>query len=354
VLTANPTGLAPGQYFADVSVISTDPLVVNNPPERVRVGFAVRAADAPPQVDLPGVLAPMTAANPVEPEVFVIAGTAVSVYDIYSGTLLRTLPATAGTPQALAMSADGQSLYVAENLPSSARIDEVDPVSGAFRRMFSLDRQIGLGFAMAHARPDGHALLLTTYDTFDVATGPSFPDSVVDGATSIAVSSNQRYVYIQNGGQSDRMIERYELRYSSFNRLRARLLATNTGNEVNYARANVGDIALSADDAVLHLANGYPYWFDRLAADTLLLLAPPLAGAPYPDNVETCWNGLVAAGADASQEPLGDIWIYDATGAERARLNSGNDALFRQSVRFSGDCTRLVSASASLRFHAVP
>jgi hypothetical protein len=205
---------------------------------------------------------------------------------------------------------------------------------------------------VTYARPDSHPVLLTANETFDAATAVRFGLLLADGALIVA-SPEQRYVYTQNVGVSSSTFHRYELRYGALAAvpLSATRLATNNGG----AWGNGADLAVSADGTVVYVAAGYPYQFDRLAADTLTPLSPPLAGTPYPVNVETCWNGRVGAGADASNEPGGDLWIYDVAGTELARLDSGNDALFRQTLRLSGDCTRMLSGSGSgLRIHAVP
>ena len=50
-----------------------------------------------------------------------------------------------------------------------------------------------------------------------------------------------------------------------------------------------------------------------------------------------------------------DIWIYDANGTLRTRLDSGNNPLKARALIFSGDCTRVISASASgLRIQSAP
>jgi hypothetical protein len=78
-----------------------------------------------------------------------------------------------------------------------------------------------------------------------------------------------------------------------------------------------------------------------------------LPGEGGPSNVETSWNGLLAAGASVVSGD--DLWVYDAAGVERARLDSGTGTLHSDTVKFSGDGTRIVSGSSvGLRIQNAP
>jgi hypothetical protein len=355
VLTANPAGLSEGQYFGEVTVGSPSAAITNT--ETIRVGLTVRGTDPTGLIDLPAVRTEPTVANPVEPEVFVSNSGTIEAYDVYSGALLRTLPATGGVPQALAMSGDGRSLYVAEDVASGDRILELDPVNGGTpRRTFLIGSQAEfLRFAMAHARPDTHPVLVTTAqgEIFDATTGAKYSANVI-GGYSIDVSSDQRYVYTLNSFFSPANIYRYELRFSN--------LAAAGLSSVRLVERSIGangqDVAVSSDDTVLYAVTMRdPTQFDTLAPDTLLETGSLLVDR-FPNNVETCWNGLVAGGTDRWGDPLGDTWIYDEddTFIVRLEATSGdNNSLVVRSLQFSGDCTRLVSAGGDgLRIQNVP
>jgi hypothetical protein len=361
LLTADPAGLGEGQYFAEVTVISPSAQIVND--ERIRVGLTVRATDPVSLIHpAPAVTGYLTVANPVEPEVFLVnaASNLIEAYDVYSGTLRGTLPDTGGTPLALAMSADGLSLYVAEDFASGDRVLERDPATGAVRRTFVLGSEIpGFVYGLAYARPDAHPVLITAIqgEIFDAATGTPLT-ARADGGHTFDVSSDQRYVYTMNNGTSPATIYRYALRYSSLapgNLTSVRLVEQNSTAELP-SRENGHDVAVAASDAIVYAAAGSPYQFDILAPNSLLRV-DFLQGAPspYPNNIETCWNGRIVGGIDNSGDPLGDIFVYASTGMPLARVDSGNDALFARCLQFSGDCTRLVSASgAGLRIQDVP
>ena len=358
VLTANPTGLAAGQYLATVTVVSSSTPVVNT--ETIRVGLTVGTTDPQP-IDLPLVVRFYAAENPVEPEVFVTDTVNIEAYNVYTGAS-RTVPwtGTAGGLRNLAMSADGASLYVIDDRATGDRIVELDPVSGTERRSFALSADVGFAAqGIAYARPDAHPVLLTTYygDIFDVATGalftarintPLFDDHAID------VSSDQRYVYTLNSSLGPSTIYRYEVRYSS---LAAGGLVTARRGERSGAletpsRGNGYDIAVSSLDTI-YVAAASPYQFDTVAPDTLERTGF-LPATYFPNNVETCWNGLVAGGTENGPSGVDDIWVYGAASTP-PQLDSGTGSLIRRTLKFSGDCTRLVSASgAGLRIQAAP
>jgi hypothetical protein len=360
VLTADASALAVGQYFADVTVISPSPRIPNT--ETIRVGLTVGTTDPASSIDLPAAnFGFLTATNPVEPEVFVATfpnPTAIEAYDVYSGVARAPLPWNGGNILSLAMSADGRNLYVYEDLAAGDRVFELDPVTGAVRRTFVLATNNGNAFAIgiAYARPDAHPVLLTAGggEIFDAAVGTPF-NARVDNGYSIDVSSNQRYVYTLNSGSSPATIYGYRLRYSS---LSAGGLTSVRFLEQSGIASNGKDVAVAASDAAVYMASGYPYDFDALPGYGSSSIPLGLPGAPYPNNIETCWNGRVAGGADASSEPQGDIWVYDSAATLLARLDSStgqNSVLATRSLTFSGDCTRLVSGSGvGLRIQNAP
>jgi hypothetical protein len=360
VLTADPVVAGPGQHFANVTVISPSTRILNT--ETIRVGFTVGMTDPVSLIDLPAADGFVTVANPVEPEVFLVTypGNLIEVYDLYSGALLRTLPATGGTPRSLSMSPEGLSLYVVDDVATGDRVLELDPVTGAVQRTFMLANDLGFySMNVAYARPDAHPVLLTTIqgEIFDAAMGTPF-NARADGGHSIDVSSDQRYVFTMNTGSTPATIYRYALRYSSLapTGLTSVRQIEQRGLGETYWADNGQDVAVAASDAIVYIAAGSPYQFDILNANTLARV-DFLPGVPYPNNIETCWNGFVAGGVEDSGAPA-DIFVYASTGMPLAQLDAGtgpNSGLTARTLRFSGDCTRIVTASfAGLRIQDAP
>jgi WD40 repeat protein len=354
VLTANPTSLSAGQYFARVTVSSPDASVGNQ--EVIRVGLTVGSTNPPAMVTAsPGVSARTVVTNPVEPEAFAAIGSSISVYNTYSGALLRTFSGSSNTILALTISDDGQKLYVLQNASAGRDILALNAATGAVEATYHIDSTF-YDPGIQYIRPDTRPVLLSTVsaDAFDLTTGTRYPQQVE--GPGIAVSPDQRHIYTHNTGISASTIKSYLARFSTLNNLGLQI--TEVGNDffdhINTSRGNGQDIALSADGTTLFSAAGAPYQFDVLEAATLRTTGA-FPGDAYPNNVEVSWNGLVAAGSTSTSNPQGNIWVYNQTGTLLSRLSSGDDALAQRALRFSGDGTRIVSpATAGIRFQAAP
>jgi hypothetical protein len=347
MLTANPAGLADGQYTATVTITSNTARVVNQ--QTIRVGFTVRGTNPVALVDQAGE-ASILAVNPVEPEVYVCDSIgSITAYDIYSGASLRTFPAT--NCFALLVSGDGQTLFMQRHNGSSFVVDAFDPVSGNVQATYDLNTTM-FG-PIAYVRPDAHPLLISNGDTTDLLSGERVPQGLVT-SNPFGVARNQRAIYTRDLFDL-RSIYAIGLRYSPlFNSpVMLQPFATNPGQAPTEDRGTVSDLALSSSDDKVFVAAGPPVGqFDVLdAAD--LTLSGALPGAEISNNTETSWNGLVAAGASVTSGD--DLWVYDEAGAERARLDSGSGSLFGDTVKFSGDGTRIVSGSTvGLRIQNAP
>jgi hypothetical protein len=354
VLTANPTGLADGQYTATVTIRSDTPRVVNQ--QTIRVGLTVRGTDPLALIDQPGPLANALAANPVEPEVYVCGpnGSSITAYDVYSGVLLRTFPAT--NCGGLLVSGDGLTLFMQRHNGNTALADVFDPSTGILRTTHVLNTTTLS--AMRYVRPDGHPLLVSGGEVIDLVSGERASQAQTAGV--FAVSGNQRSIYTRSEfGFKD--LARTTLRYSPILSSPVMLIPTafNHGTAPTEDRGSVSDLALSSSNDRLFVAGSPPPFgeFDVLDAMDMTLRGR-MPGGQGAANVETSWNGLVVNGS-VMNAGTDDLWVYDAQGLERARLDSGaipfDAILFGDAVKFSGDGTRLVSAtSAGLRIQNAP
>ena len=373
-LTASPTGLAPGQYTAHLTVSSPDTGVSNQ--EIVRVGLTVGGTDPTAQIDLTGVAANVSVASPVEPVVFVTSGAAsapIYVYDVNTGTLLRTLNSNFTQPAALAISGDGQTLYVSDNAASGWVIQVLDATSGALQTSYPLtglflSSGAQLGPQIAYARPDTHSVLLSPWsaNAFDLTTGATYSlVSMVNGSSGvggavITVSPDQSTVYGISTGVDPANVGAYGIVYSSLPGVGLIVTPKANNSGISPSRGNGQDIAVSPDGTRVYVAAGAPYEFDVLDGTTLVQQSA-LAGAPYPSNVETSWNGLVAGGTQNGQSTSGNIWVYDSAGNLLSQLYSdspsgaNSNILEPRTLLFSGDGARLASTSFfGLRFQAAP
>jgi hypothetical protein len=338
VLTANPAGLADGQYTATVTITSNTARVAND--QTIRVGFTVRSTDPVVLIDQ-AVPASQLAVNPVEPEVYVCDSfNTITVYDIYSGASLRTIPAT--NCFALLVSGDGRTLFMQTHNGFGFEVDAMDPASGTVQATYFLNTT--MQGPVAYVRPDGHPLLVSNGETIDLVSGQPVPQGLVT-SNPFGVARNQRALYTRDLFDL-RSTYAIGLRYSVLfgSPVMFSPIATNTGQAPTEVRGTVNDLALSSSDDKVFVAAAPPVGqLDVLNAEDLLF-SGALPVAEIPNNAESSWNGLLAVGAGVVSGD--DLWIYDQAGAERARLDSGSGSLFSDTVKFSGDGTRIVSGSS--------
>ena len=369
VLTANTTGLTPGQYTAHVTITSPDTGVSNQ--ETVRVGLTVGSTDPAALISLSSVTGSVIVTSPVEPVAFVTtggAGAPIYVYDLNAGTLLNTFTSGFTTPGNLAISGDGLTLYVADNTTGSWAIRALNALTGALESSYPFTSttynppQLAGYPQLAYARPDTHPILLCpwTGEAFDLTTtGVTYPVStqfigIADYA--MAVSPDQSTLYQMAMGLSPAGVSAYNMTYSTLPGVGLLTTLTAQNNGASAQLANAAEIAVSADGTTLYTASGAPYDFEVFNAS--LVQQTTLAAAPYPVSVTTSWNGLVAGGIANGSNSAGDIWIYDSQGAllQQALSNpNGTNDLTPRSLNFSGDGTRLTSISgAGLEIRATP
>ena len=366
VLTANPAGLGAGQYTAHVTVTSPDSGVSSQ--EVVRVGLTVASTDPAAVIDLAGVTAKVVVPSPVEPVVFVSSGAAgapISVYDVNTGALLRTLSGNFTAPMTFAISGNGQTLYVADETATSSSVRVLDATSGALQTSYALPNITWQGGqaqpeTLTFARPDAHPVLISSFtgDAFDLSSGAHYSVAINNPGPTILVSPDQSVLYSQDSGFSPASITAYGLVYSTLPSVGLLSTPLKSNNGVADHRSNGEDIALSADGSLLYSAAGAPYELTVLNSTTLAADTPIVTSTSSGfDNVGASWNGLVAFGMGPNSDPAGDIWLLDSN-VLKGRLLSGagtSGSAYAHTLRFSGDGTRLMSATSSgLRIQAAP
>jgi hypothetical protein len=192
----------------------------------------------------------------------------------------------------------------------------------------------------------------------DIQNGIHYSVAIGSPGPTILVSSDQSVLYSQDSGFSPANIGAYRLVYSTLPGagLFSTPMASNNG--VADHRSNGQDIALSADGSLLYSAAGGPYELTVLNSATLAPDSPIVASTSTGyNNVGASWNGLVAFGIGPNSDPAGDIWLLDSN-LPKGRLLSGagtSGFAYPHTLRFSGDGTRLMSATSSgLRIQAAP
>lgn len=341
-LTANPSGLTDGTYFANVDVSSSDPTVENQ--ETIRVGLYVSGATV---TDLSlSTSVYFLAASPVEPIVFINSGgTSVTGYNVFTGTVDRTFPAVVTTAGVMVVSADGQRLYVCDQANSD--VVELDASSGALIHTYD-DTAVGYRdspSAMAYVRPNGHSMIITPSSrSYDVTThtlyqSPYFESELPDSYSLEASPDNSK---VTTDGGAVFGIFRSALNGGTFN--------TSHYFSASTAQGAPGQACISADGQTLYTASGAPYNFYGTSMTTQQG-TQVLPGETYPNSIACGWNGLVVGGA-SDYNAFTDVFVYNGvTGVQLAVIDSSSAAngryLLNRGLVLSADDTRLITAVAA-------
>lgn len=346
-LTVTPGVLATDTvHRATVTVTSSDPGIGSGDPsvETIEVSFW-RSGSDPGRLSFAGE-GLRTATNPVLPLVYSHeGGNEVSVRNIHSGELIGRFPIGTTAPGSMVVSSSGAVLYIVD--ASTARVLALDAVTGGALAVhpyayFGSLYDVRLVYARTSAIP---TLILGNGVAINLLSGESratiFPGSDFYGNGGISVTGDSREIYVIDTGLSPSTISHAQVAWSTFDG--ARFVVGDRGSRS--PGSNGLDIAVSPDGTQVYAASGAPYEFPVYTGDTLQPLRR-LAGAAYPNNAETAWNGLFAGGADAYYDST-DIWFYraDGFGLGSARCTAGTSSLITGSLRFSGDAFRYVCAS---------
>jgi len=351
VITADTSGQPlDTTLFATVTIRSPDATVENR--QSVRVGLYVsNTAAVTTALAIDG---KYIAASPVEPLVGISpSGTDVSLYNVYTGALVRTLSSVAAVVGGLQFAEDGRTLFVFDNgnnvvnqvdLQAATRLAAYDiwrtppsPISGG-----------GTTFLLMH--PDGYDSLVTAVgQVYDLTSGAQYIDPKFiwsAEALSFAASPDQSLIATQVGIAN--RIRRSALNGGSLI-TEAGVVAPPAGIVQN---PNNGQSCFSTTGDRIYTASGAPYNFPATSVATSQVIQT-LPGNSYPDAILCVWNGLVIGGIDGYYDPT-DIFIYQGSSATPlGQLSSdGTSSAYRdlqsRGMVVSADGTMLLTSWASL------
>jgi hypothetical protein len=348
VLTADPTGLAAGQYYAMVDISAASAGRVQNS-QSVRVGLTIRNTDPPVSIDIPDFMDNI-AANPVDPEFYAEGDLgAFNVYDVYSGALLRSYPGLGATYD-FAVSGDGRTVYRIVGTD----LDSFDPQTGVIQnhRSASLDRG-----GITYARPDAHPVLIVGESAIVELEDGTVNSQYHLYAEQSDLSANQRMLYGSSAyGNGYKSVYAQRLRYS--------LVATPHVVAQNVAQFDSPDdtsyLGIGASQVSNHVfvpAQGIARRVDVFDGLTMTLRQPPITvpTPQFPYFAATSWNGWLAV---LSSHPTNGniVGLFNDDGVPFTPWNAGSGGLNFQhkSILFSGDGTRLMTVTDTVRrIHAV-
>lgn len=350
VLTANPSGLATDtMHYATVSVSSSDSTVENT--EIVRVGLWVGSST-------PGATTTITAtyselqADPIRPYVYLHnGGTDITVYNVYTGTVVATLSHVGTQLGNMAITHDGSTLYVVDD--SAKTIVPIDLDTDTIGTPWSLDAPSGIVTPtyIAYARINGFPAIITSHGTiFDAARGtPTASTFVFDSPAGyvpiLAASLNGNRFCGINSGLSPYTISCYPLDYTSVG---GGGVLVGTGISGTWGIGSNGrDVALNSDGTRVYAASGAPYAFvvyDPTTTATTMPVLQYLTADSYPVAISVRSDGRIYGGAAVWYGPK-DVWIYNPDGSLITNYYVSGYAkwLLPRMLTVSGDGLRMIT-----------
>jgi hypothetical protein len=343
VLTAQPTGLALDTlYYATVTLSSSDPTVQSAEPVRVGLWVGSTTPAASNKISTPYL---KVIADPIRPYAYAHnGGTDLTVYNIYTATVVKTLSAVAPQLSNMAVSSDGSRLFVVD--ATNFRVVPIDLDAGTAGAPWLLNDSVPAN--LAYTRTLGRKLLLGgNGKVFDAQSGAPFPvtfNSGYYGNNFVAASQDGSRFCTLDGGLSPYTVTCYALSYDE---------ATSQpqigpGKSGGFGTGSNGqDISVNADGTRAYVASGAPYVFtvyDASTSQATMPVAQSLPGDAYPNNVEIMDSGHVLCGASVWYNPT-DVWIYDAMGFQLGvrKLGGYAHALLPGQLRGSGDGLRAIA-----------
>ena len=342
MLTADPTGLATDNLYLDtVTITSPDASVENT--EKVRVGLWVGSTTPTPTITINTPYAEV-AADPIRPYAYVAGtGSAIQIYNVYTGLLVDTIPGVAAQVGAMTISHDGSTLYAVDTTNF-----KIVPVNLDTRAVGAPWSPTSLPLFLDYTRANGTELVLSgNGQIFNAKTGTAFTsrfDGGYYGYVVVAAGRGGTRFCTLDTGLSPYSLSCYPVDYTSLNGGQLLIGAEKSG--VFGIGSNGKDVAVNADGTRAYVASGAPYAFsvyDAATSQGNLPVVQTLPGDTYPNIVEVAADGRVFGGAFIGSA-TNDVWVYDAGGAPLA-THQITGALLDRQLKVSGDGIRMITLS---------
>jgi hypothetical protein len=316
-------------------------------------------------------------ADPIRPYVYLHnGGTDLTIYNVYTGAVIRTL-ANVGTQLGdMTIAHDGSTLYVVDNsirtvVPIDLDTDTVN--TGWSFNSVNYSYICCVAPYITYTRTNGFAAIITGYGAiFDAARGiqthatyilnPPFtfyPDPGFPFNAIVAVSLNGNRFCVVNYGLSPYTLGCYPLDYTSIDG--GQLLV---GPDI-YGAWGIGsdgrDIALNADGTrvyvagVTHVPASPPYYplavvaYDPNATTAYMQPVQYLATSSdaFPVALQVRPDGKIHIGTATTGNDPKDVWIYNPNGTlvTDYRVSGYAKRIFERMLAVSGDGLRMITQS---------
>ncbi len=353
-MTANPSGLEPNTiHYARVNVSYGNAQAQGN--EMIRVGLWVGNTATSSQNSIASTFR-VIEADPVRPYAYVHNnGGTLHVYNVYTASLVTSIPGVGSSLGAMTISNDGSTLYVLDT-SAPRRIIPVDLSTFTAGTPWALnDGSNTLTSVITYARPNGQAVVLTNGGkVFNASTGALIPNVMGSFLTYVSSYSasldGSLFCGVYNYYYSDYPLYCYGMQYTELGGGSITLNAR--PNTSNYAYGGT-DVAINHDGSRVYLA--YSWGFnvhDGLTMDTITTL--------YGDTS----NGVEVGADDRFYGTSGywygsrDLWAYDSSNTllNSYRLAGYGRAILERQLKVSGDGKRIMvlTDDPTLKFITTP
>jgi hypothetical protein len=306
-LTADPAGLAADAlYYATVSVAQSSG-ADQHAPASIRVALWVGSQDAAATATLPTSASEM-AADPLRPYVYVNnGGSSIDIYNIYTQTLVDSIPTELTGYEDLRVSTDGSFLFAGGQALHRIALD------APYAQSSSEDVIAGLS-NFAYARPQGHPILVDGRGyIFDGVTLKTIDRLWIQGrefggTPQASVLGNRACVATNGYFVADPILSCFELAYVSAG-----------GGDIRFKRTGTRELGNFSTDFALRDDGEYAYLLQDGASmvevyETWRPASPAyLSSTAFATQVEVDADGIVYSGSntivgvDSSNIPVSNL-----------------------------------------------
>lgn len=306
-LTGDPSQL-PDDTISYATVTLSSGVAGVTTPETVRVALWKGSQAPVARTEITGTYWKVMA-DAIRPLVYVHGGgSTLDVYNVYTGQKVATSAVLGGALGDMAMSQNGDRLYVYDTANKSVVVVNVQTL--AKQDAWVLSSGANPMSRLISVRPNGEEFVLTTTgDAFRVANGQRTAVQLNGGAMD--ATRDGKRLYVQDALQAPSTTKVYNLDYTDFSN---GSLSVATAGSFS-AGSNGADIAVSLDGKRVYTANANTGLCGINDGETYKSLNYLPGGSLYPNSVKVDSFGRAFCGAAGLNNAV-DVWMHSSTGVK--------------------------------------
>lgn len=308
-VTADPTGLSQDVIRTAKVTIASNSGAAS---ETVVVGLWNGSSTPSSVVSVSGAYK-YVVADPVRPLAYANnGGSAITIFNVYSGSSVGTIDVTGATLGHMEISPDGKRLYA---INSSVQIKEIDLTQSnpVVLGSWAVPLEKTPAVELKYVRPNGEGVVFAAGVDSSYSATPFTPFRARDGVV-LAATGN---LYLSPGlavapDQSNLLTAhlRYPIAYSAVNQVFEMASAISLATGCNGATHDVAVMRNGSFAIAGCVSSGTGYGFPRASLDTASISQGYYAGDAYPNNAEVASDGKVLLGSYSGNLYVADVWVY--------------------------------------------